>query len=67
MPGRREGWAEGWVGKAQEVVERIMGGGVLWQGELGCGEGKRTEDGRVWQEVKLVRRVSKDRCVCWEL
>jgi len=29
-----------------------MGGGVLWQGELGCGEGKRTEDGRVWQEVK---------------
>lgn len=26
MPGRREGWAEGWVGKAQEVEERIMAG-----------------------------------------
>lgn len=25
---------------------------MLWQGELGCGEGKRTDDGRVWQEVK---------------
>lgn len=26
MPGRREGWAEGWEGKAQEVKKRIMGG-----------------------------------------
>ena len=42
--------------------------GALWQRELGCGEGKRTEDGRVWQEgsfgLFLARRVSKDRCVC---
>ena len=34
MPGRREGWAEGWVGKEQEVEERIMAreeeeGGVM--------------------------------------
>lgn len=26
MPGRREGWAEGLVGKAQEAEKRIMGG-----------------------------------------
>lgn len=26
MPGRREGWTEGWVRKAQEVEERIMAG-----------------------------------------
>lgn len=32
MPGRREGWAEGWVGKAQEVEERIMAGEVVEEG-----------------------------------
>lgn len=58
MPGRREGWAE----KAVEVEERIMGeeeeeGVVLWQEEVGCGEGKRTEDRRVWQEVKSCFRL----------
>lgn len=26
MLGRREGWAEGWVGKAQEAERRIMAG-----------------------------------------
>lgn len=26
MPGRGEGWTEGWVRKAQEVEERIMAG-----------------------------------------
>lgn len=34
MPGRREGWAECWVGKAEEVDERIMG--------------KEEEEGEVW-------------------
>lgn len=29
MPGRREGWAEGWVGKAQEMEEKKRGGGVM--------------------------------------
>lgn len=33
-----------------------MGGGEeegdIMARSIGCGEGKRTEDGRVWQEVK---------------
>lgn len=38
--------------KTQEVTGLDNGRGALWQEELGCGEGKRTEDGWVWQERK---------------
>lgn len=56
MPGRREGWAEGWVRKAQEVEGRIMAGkkvvGGVMAKELGCGEGKRIGNGSAWQKSK---------------
>lgn len=39
---------------------------MLWQGELGCGEGNRTEDGWAWQELKTSFRLRKgeERQVC---
>lgn len=55
-PGRREGWAEGWVSKAQEVEGRNngreRGGGRCYGKELGCGEGKRIENGSAWHKSK---------------